>query len=174
MSETASINIAVEEGKASESSPRITVQKRAPGTQQLIKDAAAYILRFSATSPGVLSHPLHSTILAELRAHFAVLRAHSASVTLILALRLLPEPGTVDPDIEAIARVQDLCQMQLANEHETEMQELVELVNSVQDSRGWLTVANKFGSGSSTTVALSIKYQPYADRHHEAEPTVLR
>jgi hypothetical protein len=38
---------------------------------------------------------------------------------------------------------------------------------------GGLVVVNKLRSRNSTTVALGVKYQAYADRHHEAEPTAI-
>lgn len=168
---------AVEAGKAREFSPRITVQKRIPGTQQTVNDAAVYILRVPAPLAGVASHSLPESesqrTLAELKAHLGVLRGNKTTVTLILDPRLLPEPGTVDPDVEAIARLRDLSEMQLTSECGMEMSEMVELVNSVHDSMGWLVVANRLRSRTSATVALSIKYQAYADRHHEAEPTIL-
>ena len=173
MSEPASTNGVVEAGKARELGSRITVQKRVPGTPQTIKDAVVYIIRLPAPSAGMPSHASPAKILAELRAHLGVLRANRTSVTLILAPRVLPEPGTVDPDVEAVARLRDLSQLQLANEHEMEMGELVEMVNSVHDNMGCLVVANKLRSRNSTTVALGIKYRAYADKHLEAEPTVI-
>ena len=173
MSEPASINGAVEGGKAKELTRRITVQERVPGRQQTVKDAAVYILHLPMPSPGMSSDSIPASILAELRAHFGVLRANRNSVTLILAPRLLPEPGSVDPDIEAIARTRDLSHLQLANEREMEIGELVEMVKGVHDSTGWLVVANSFRSRNSATMALSIKYQAYADRLHGTEPTVV-
>lgn len=119
------------------------------------------------------SLPLPARILAELRAHLGVLRANSTSVTLVLAPRVLPEPGSVEPNVEAMARLCDLSRLQLANEREMEMGELVEMVNSVHDSMGWLVVVNKLRSRNSATMALGIKYQAYADRHQEAQSTVL-
>ena len=171
MSEPASTNGAMEAGKAKESSPRITVQKRSPGTPQPVKDAAVYILHLPMPSPVVPSHSLPASILAELRAHLGVLRANNTSINLIVASRVLPEPGTVESDVEAMVRLRDLSRLQLANEREMEMGELVEIVNSVQDSIGRLVVVNKLRSRHSATVALGVKYQAYTDRSHEAEPT---
>ena len=152
-------------------SARITVQKRAPGTPQTINDAAVYILRLPSPSPGVPSHSLPAQIIAELRAHLSVLRA-SSYATLILTPRLLPEPGTVDPDVEAIARLRDLSLLQLANEREIEMAELVDILNSVRDSMGRLVVVNKLRSRNNATVALGVKYQAYADHHYELQPAL--
>ncbi|KAF7514171.1 hypothetical protein GJ744_004496 [Endocarpon pusillum] len=172
MSEPALANGAMEVANAKETSLRITVQERAPGALQTVRDAAVYILRLPAPSPGVPSHALSTRILAELRAHLGLLRANT-SVTLILVPRLLPEPGTVDPDVEATARLRDLSRLQLANEREMEMEELVAIVNSVHDSMGWLVVVNKLRSHNSATVALGVKYQAYADTHPEAESTIM-
>lgn len=148
---------------------RITVQKRTPGTPQTINDAAVYILHLPSPSPGVPSHSLPAQIIAELRAHLSVLRA-SSYATLILTPRLLPEPGTVDPDVEAIARLRDLSLLQLANEREIEMAELVDILNSIRDSMGQLVVVNKLRSHNNATVALGVKYQAYANHHHELQP----
>lgn len=172
MSEPALASGAIEAGKAKETNLRITVQERAPGALQTVRDAAVYILRLPAPSPGVSSHALSTRILAELRAHLGLLRANT-SITLILVPRLLPEPGTVDPDVEATARLRDLSRLQLANEREMEMEELVAIVNSVHDSMGWLVVVNKLRSHNSATVALGVKYQAYADMPHEAESTIM-
>lgn len=155
------MNDAMEAAKTKELSPRIKLQKRTPRSPQTIKDAAVYIVRVLATS-GIPSQSLPTRIVAELRAHLGVLRANTA-VTLILAPRLLPEPGSVAPDVEAIARLHDLSKLQLANEREMEMEELVDIVNSVHDNVGRLIVVNKLRSPDSTTVALGVKYQAYPD-----------
>lgn len=144
-------------GKAKDFSERITVQKRMPAATQGVKDAAVYILRLTTPCPS-----LPTTIIAELSAHLGVLRAN-ASATLILAPPLLPEPGTVDPDVEAMARLKDLSHMQLTNECGLGLSELIEMVNSVHDSRGRLVVVNKLRSHDRATVALGVQYQAYAD-----------
>jgi hypothetical protein len=145
-------------------SSRITVQQRAPGTLQCVHDAAIYILRLPSPSPGVPAHSLPARIIAELRAHIGVLRASSCA-TLVLTARLLPEPGTVDQDVEAIARLRDLSLFQLANEREIEMLELMDMLNSVRDSVGRLVLVNKLRSCNNVTVAFEVRYQAYADRH---------
>lgn len=145
-------------------SSRITVQQRAPGTTQSIYDAAVYILRLPSRSPGVPSHSLPARIIAELRAHIDVLRM-SSGATLVLTARLLPEPSTVGPDVEAVARLRDLSLLQLANEREIEMLKLMDMLNSVRDSMGRLVLVNKLSSPNNATVALEVRYQAYADRH---------
>lgn len=160
--------------KARELSPRIAVQLRAPGATQTIKDAAVYILRLPRPSPEETSQSLTPRIVAELRGYLGVFRTNPTAVTIILAPRLLPEPGSVDPDIEAMTRMLDLSRLQLANEGEMEMKELVEMVNSVHDSMGSLAVINKLRSRNTAMMALGVKYQAHADKHHEAEPTIAR
>ncbi|KXS96188.1 hypothetical protein AC578_2673 [Pseudocercospora eumusae] len=133
---------------------RITLQERMPSAPQTVKDAAVYILRLPATL-----RPSAAQILTELGAHLGALRANS-SATLILAPPLLPEPGTLDPDSEARARVRDLARLQLTNETDLELSELIELVNSVHDSNGRFRVVSKLRTrDSAATAALGIKYQ---------------
>lgn len=142
---------------------RIALQQRVPGTPQNIEDAAVYILHLPSPSPTVPLSSLPARIVAELRAHIGVLRARS-SVTLVLVARLLPEPGDVDPDVEAKARLRDLSLLQLANEREMEMLELMDILNSVRDSTGRLVLVNKLRSRNNATVAFEVRYQLYADR----------
>ncbi|KAI1504044.1 O-methyltransferase family protein [Biscogniauxia marginata] len=159
--------------KAGEFNPRITVDRRNSASPQTVKDAAVYILRLPSHSLGVPSRSLPARILAELGAHLGVLRTNN-SATLVLVPRLLPEPGTVDPDVEAMARLRDLSRLQLANEREMEMGELVDLVHSVHDGMGRLVVVNKLRTRNSTTVALGVKYQTYADGLDKTiEPTFI-
>ena len=153
--------------KAEDFNGRITVQKRMPAAAQAVKDAAVYILRLTTPSPS-----LPAQILAEMNAHIDVLRAN-ALATLILAPPLLPEPGTVDLDVESTARLRDLSSLQLTNECGLELRELIEIVNSVHDSRGRLVVANKLRSRNNATVALGVKYEAYADGPFAAEPALL-
>jgi hypothetical protein len=136
---------------------QITVQKRMPGAAQTVKDAAIYILRLNRPSLSPSAQ-----VLAELSAHLGVLSANPMS-TLILAAPLLPEPLTVDPECESMARVRDLYHMQLTNGCEMELDMLAEMMNSVQDARGRLVIINKLRSRNSATVALGVKYQAYAD-----------
>ena len=144
--------------------PRITVHQRVPGTPQTVYDAAVYIIRLPSPSPEMPSGSIPAQFIAELRAHIGVLRA-SSSAELVITAHLLPEPGTVDPDIEAVARVRDLSLLQLANEREFEMLELLDILNSVRDNMGRLILVNKLRSRNNATVAFKVQYQAYADRH---------
>ncbi|RYP72748.1 hypothetical protein DL770_007925 [Monosporascus sp. CRB-9-2] len=137
---------------------RISVQRRAPGSPQTVKDAAVYMLR-TPSPPRSLGQDrdLAEHILVELRAHLGVLRANAA-VTFVLALQPLPDPGSVGVDVEAMACVRDLSKMQLTNEREMQVGEVVQMVDSVQDGVGRLAVVNKLLSPNSATVALVVKY----------------
>ncbi|RYP73246.1 hypothetical protein DL771_003675 [Monosporascus sp. 5C6A] len=137
---------------------RISVQRRAPGSPQTVKDAAVYMLR-TPSPPHSLGQDrdLAEHILVELRAHLGVLRANAA-VTFVLALRPLPDPGSVGVDVEAMACVRDLSKMQLTNEREMQVGEVVQMVDNVQDGVGRLAVLNKLLSPNSATVALVVKY----------------
>ncbi|KAH8810947.1 hypothetical protein F5884DRAFT_875917 [Xylogone sp. PMI_703] len=160
-------NIALDSGMAEDLSCRITIQKRTPTAPQTVKDAAVYILR-----PTDSSQSPWTELLAELRAHITVLRAN-ASATLILAPRLLPEPGSVDQEVEAKARLRDLFHLQLTNQCEMELADLVEMVNAINDGRGRLVVVSKLRSQNSATVALGVKYQAYAHGLNTVEATII-
>lgn len=154
-------------------SSRINIQQRTPGTPQSVCDAAVYILHLPSPSPKVPSQSLSAPILAELRAHIGILCLNS-SATLVLTARLLPEPGTVDPDVEAIARLRDLSLLQLANERETEMLELMDMLSSVRDSMGRFVLVNKLRSRNNSTVAFEIRYRRHVDGTTPSKDMALR
>ncbi len=143
-------------------SSRIAVHERVPGTPQMVTDAAVYIFRLPlpCPSPGVPSQSLPLRITSELRTHLCVLRANLHSIIIVTA-RPLPEPGTVDPRLEALARSGELSLLQLTNERTVRIDELVELLEGVGDDAGRLVVTNQLLSSDKTTVALVVKYQPY-------------
>lgn len=149
---------------------RISVQQRTAGTPQNVHDAAVYILHLPSPSLKVSSHLLPARIIAELKAHIGVLRANS-SATLVLTARLLPEPGTVEPNVEITARLHDISLLQLANEREIEMLELTNMLNNARDGMGRLVLVNTFRSRNSATVALEVRYYAYAD-HQDLLPPV--
>ena len=142
---------------------RITVATRAQGGRQTVTDAAVYILHLPSASASLSSAPaLASAILGELQVHLGVLHA-SRGVMLILTARLLPHPGSIpDPEIEAMARSRDLSLRQLTNEGEIEMQELLEMIDTVRDSVGKLAVTSKLYR-ENIVVALVVKYLFDAD-----------
>lgn len=81
----------------------------------------------------------------------------------MLTARLLPEPGSVDADIEGLARVRDLSLLQLANEREMEIGELMDILDSVRDSMGKLVLVNKLCGRGNAMVALEVRYQAFAE-----------
>ena len=147
----------------SNASGRIVVQERPPASTQPIKDAAVYILRLS-TPP--VSHnaedTLANTLLAELHAHLGVLRANK-NATLILAPPLLPDPGPNATRAESMARVRDLCRLQLLDWYDLEAGELVQLLDGVRDESGRLEVVSTLQSPHCASVALAVKYQAYTN-----------
>ncbi|KFZ03028.1 hypothetical protein V502_11292 [Pseudogymnoascus sp. VKM F-4520 (FW-2644)] len=155
-------------------SSRITIESRLPGTPQTVRDAAVYILykppsssRLFSSQPGAAPGCFRTWITTELKAHIGVLSAGDG--TLIISTGpVLPEPGTVNAEIEAVARLRDLSSFQLFNEHEIEMLELVELVNSVGDGSGKLVVVNQLRSRKKVIVALCVKYRPVFNERQEA------
>ncbi|KAL4935852.1 hypothetical protein BDV06DRAFT_233903 [Aspergillus oleicola] len=141
-------------------SPNITIQHRPPGTPQPITDATLYILHLPSALPTQPSTTLASRIALELRSHLDILRSNP-SATLILTPRLLPDPGAVNADIEASARLRDLVLFQLANERELEMGDLLNVLNSVSDSLGRLVVVNKIRSREDCGVVFEVRWQGF-------------
>jgi len=64
----------------------------------------------------------------------------------------------VEPDVERSARLWDLSRQQLTNDSDLSLSDLVELVNSVQDSGGRLVVVSKLRSRSCATMAVGVRY----------------
>lgn len=144
--------------------PRIAIQQRVPGALQTIHDAAVYILRLPSPSHEMPSHAVPAHIIAELRAHLGMVRTSNFTL-LVLTPRLVPESGTVDPDVEMLARLRDLSLLQLANDREMETFELMDLINSVRDSKGQLMIVNKLQARNTANIALEVRYQPYNNSH---------
>lgn len=145
-----------------DSSERVTIQERTPGSPQTITDAAVYLLRVPSPSTGgsVFNdrESLRRYIHSELTAHFDVLRTNPA-VKFVLSFRPLPEAKCVDPHIEAMARARDLAKMALTNGGDLELREVLDIVEGVHDDQGRLAVINKIQCQNSATVVLSIRYQ---------------
>lgn len=139
---------------------RVNVQRRPVGQTQTVRNAGVYVLHLGSPSPllneSVAS--LTSRLTAELRAHLPVLRDNRAA-TLVVAMRLLPDPGSVDVGVEAAARMRDLVLLQLANERDLEVSELVDLIQGVGDRSGRLMVVNRVRDNARAIVALGVKFQ---------------
>ena len=148
--------------KRADTMSRVTVQHRTPGAPQNVEDAAVYIYHVPEPSLSPLSSSLAAQITAELRAHFKILRANK-NVTLVLIARLLPEPGTMDADVEALARMHDLWLLQMTNSRALETAQLLELLDGVRDSAGRLVVVRGHSSRSHFTVALEVQFRLLSD-----------
>lgn len=135
--------------------PRITVQLRLPQSTQTIEDAAVYLLRGESSGSG----PMASWVQVELQCHLGLLRANPNAM-LLLALQLRPDPGFVDPGVEAAACLRDMAMAQLIGDsREMTLTELEEIVSSVRDSGGRLVVMSKLQSHHCSTIALCIRYR---------------
>ncbi|KAI0539698.1 hypothetical protein GGR58DRAFT_463806 [Xylaria digitata] len=143
-------------------SSRISFQRRSPGSPQNVKDATVYMFRVPTDDLGFLGYPQVGDlqILPELWTHLSILKANRAAA-FILLVQVLPDPGSVDADIEETARLRDLWKMQLVNRHEIQVDELTEMINGVNDGLGWLAVVNKLESRSSATAAFVVKYEDF-------------
>jgi hypothetical protein len=139
----------------------ITIQHRTLTAPQPILDASIYILHLPQPSPVTTLAALTPLIATELRVHLDVLRANPTA-TLILTPRLLPEPASVDRDVEATARLRDLALLQLANEREIVLEDWMAILNSVSDNMGRLVVVNKTRSRESVVVLLEVRYQAFS------------
>lgn len=132
---------------------RITMQRKTTPGLQTVQDASVYLLRFTT-----LGSAPYSQLRTELKAHLPLLRI-APSTTLIVAPPLLPEPGSVDPSVESLARLRDLFNLQLTNECEMELSELIAVINSVNDESGRLVVANLLHFRTGATSAVCVKYE---------------
>ncbi|KAG0650487.1 O-methyltransferase [Hyphodiscus hymeniophilus] len=159
------------EVKLTDLGPRITVQKRIPDSLQTVSDAAVYIVSVPSPSPTLSSHIITERLASDLRAHLGVLRAN-CSATLILTMCPLPEPSTVDPDIEASARQRDLTLFQLANDHRLELTEVENIINDIWDTMGRLAIVNKLRSWKDATIALGVKYQVSGNHQRKTQATL--
>lgn len=131
---------------------QVIVQTTRPfGSPQPVRDAAVYILRL----------PHASAVTAELRVHLSVLAANRAATLLIVPTRLLPEPGSVDADSEAAARMRDLSLTQLTGLGGLERRELLDLVAAARDRQGRLQVVSELRARNNMLVALRVCYQAH-------------
>ncbi|KAJ5215000.1 hypothetical protein N7468_010679 [Penicillium chermesinum] len=148
--------------------PQITIQNRPLGTPQPVTDAAAYILHLPPTACG----SARSIVMMELHAYCTVLSRNRGGM-LIATARMLPPPGTVDQEIEALARTRDLTCWQLGLDRDPEVSEVVDLVGSVGDAHGRLVVVDQPRTRDNVPVALAIKYQSWSDLDTVLEPKVF-
>lgn len=136
--------------------PRVTVQIRTPQTPQTVEDAAVYLL-WSTTRSHV---SLISWVQEELDSHLGVLRGNPNAMVLLM-LQLRPDPGSVDPSVEASAYLHDMTMSQLAGEDRSlGLTETENLITGIHDNLGRLVVVSKLRSRLCATVVLVIRYQP--------------
>lgn len=147
----------------------IEVQLRTPHMPQVVKDAAVYLVR----GPSDLDYQgLATWVQAELQSHLDVLRASPDSL-LLLAVQLRPDPGSVEPAVEAVACAREMNFAQLTGDApEMDLTDLEQLVGRVRDTKdgGGLVVLNKLHNRHSSTIALGIKY---VSRPHPPEPLAM-
>ena len=144
--------------------PEIAVQQRELGARQMVFDAVVYILHLPTSMLSSFpSESVRDDILKELQAHFDMLRLNP-SARLMIATKSLPEPGSIDMEIEAAARIQDLLLLQMAKDRLLEMSQILELVDKVGDDAGHFVIAEKRMSRRSATVILEARIEAFSDR----------
>lgn len=79
-------------------------------------------------------------------------------------VRVVPEPGTVDPGVEAMARMRDLCLMQTASQRDFGLEEILSMINEVNDSLGKLCLVNQKADPRNPYVILELRHKPHAPR----------
>ena len=118
--------------------------------------------------PGEIPLQLTSRITIQKRIQATPQNVEAAAV---YVLRLLPESddngNNVDTEVAAMARLRDLSLLQLANDHELEMLEFLNMLNAVGDGMGRLVLVNKLCAWNNATVAFEVRYQAYAADAHE-------
>ncbi len=136
------------------------MQRRITGRPQTVRNAGVYVVDLGSpsTTPTESLAALTARVTAELLAHLPILRDNRGA-TLVVAMRLLPDPGSVDVGVEAAARTRDLVLLQLANERDLEVSELVDLVQNVGDVSGRLAVVSRARGRDNAVVALGVKFQ---------------
>ncbi|KAH8121195.1 O-methyltransferase family protein [Trichoderma asperelloides] len=142
---------------------RISVQQRTSGQQQVVKDAAVYMVRLTSSVLVTPFSQLRMQILAELEAHVNVLSANPAA-TLILQVRVLPKTTSLEHYTAGTARVLDLSLLQLGSDRPMEITDIFALVDDVHhDGSGRLVIVKNMCVQDSAFVVLGVKYQagPY-------------
>lgn len=139
-------------------SHNIDIQRRRPTAVQPVSDAAVYIVQPSFDARSTDEYTPHELLTLELQSHFKILR-HNTSALLILAPKMLPEPGSVALNLEVQARLLDFAEMQFNHKSAVEVTELFKLTESICDAHGRLMVTKRLRAADGATIALAIKYQ---------------
>lgn len=152
------------------SHPRVSVQHRPCGAGQTVLSGSIYVLLFPATSPLLPRSELCSCILAELQIHSTILANSQARLLLIVRnVRQIPAEETcltkeMNLELESRARLRDLSRWQLDNDHDVDINELLQLVDQVWDTMGGLKVVDRKSSRNGSAVSLELQYQTFAER----------
>ncbi|CAE7178409.1 hypothetical protein CFE70_005864 [Pyrenophora teres f. teres 0-1] len=141
----------------------INVQRRKPTAAQPVGDAAVYILQPSFDARTTDEYTPQELLAHELQSHFRILR-NNVSALLILAPKMLPEPGSVALNLEVQARLLDFAEMQFTRKSAVEVTELFKLTESICDAHGRLMVTKRLRSADGATIALAVKYQAFSER----------
>jgi hypothetical protein len=139
------------------------LQRRFVSQPQNIRNAALYVLHWAylLSPPPAKSHvaTLKAELTAELQAHLSIMR-ENRTTTLVVAMPLLPDAGSVDASVEAVARAHDLALLQLANSTMLQVGEMVDLIQSVEGGGGRLVVVSRAKAwATNEVVALGVKFQ---------------
>lgn len=138
---------------------RVTLQRRAMGSHQPIRDATVYVLHLNGSAASGGTTTGLERIRSEIRQLVDVLRVNS-SATLALT-GLIPDPGSVGARAEARARLRDMTLFQLTNQQDNELGEILAMLSAMSDNAGRLILVNKNCSPRSGDLALELKYQPF-------------
>ena len=145
------------------SSNKLIVQRRAAGTAQNETGATVYLLHIPNPFPYASSGVHAGVCTAELRAHFDLLLANAKGI-LILIADVLPESGTPNAPVEAVARLQDLLLLQMGHEKAFDMTRLMWLLESTaREDIGRLTVVNQLSSPDQPILALELRARPLSN-----------
>lgn len=138
---------------------KFTVQKRDLNTPQVVQDAALYILHPYMTPLTPCVPDLATTAKAELQAHMSVLR-NNPSATFLFIPRMLPEPsGVASASHEVQQRLHDLINTELGLEGILEIAEAIDMVESVHDEYGKLSISRHLRCQNGTTAGFQVVFK---------------
>jgi hypothetical protein len=123
-------------------------------TPQPIKGDVYLVRRIAHDTPAAEASAILRNQLAPLKANY---RAR-----IVLAVTVLPLPGSVDAREEALLRMRDLAWMQVANGREREVQDVEELLAQASDCEGRFVVKGRTKPPRCIMSVFEIMYQPYA------------
>ncbi|RMZ73883.1 O-methyltransferase family [Pyrenophora seminiperda CCB06] len=143
-------------------SHNINIQRRKPTAAQTVSDAAVYILQPCFDARSTDEYAPCELLTLELQSHFEILRKNTSAL-LILAPKMLPEPGSVALNSEVQARLLDFAEMQFNRKSAVEVTELFKLTESICNAHGRLMVTKRLRSAEGSTIALAVKYQAFGE-----------